>query len=138
MADISKIRIEGTSYTIKDAEARKVTEAIKKQMVDDKLNITVTTTKEPKEKYPKIATGDGISEVAGKVNKHFADIKDHYDEIITNYVLQRTKTYAKGDVAYIPTLPAWVRLICVQGGTTGSVEPSDFGNVNLDQVAGVS
>lgn len=136
MADISKIRIEGTSYTVKDAVAREVTDKIQEQMVDGKLNITVTTVKEPVDKYPKIATGDDITTVAGKVNKHLADIKDHYDEILTNYILQRQKEYLEGDVAYCPTLPAYCRLVCIQGGTTDSVEPSEFGNATLDQVDG--
>ena len=138
MADISKIRIEGTSYTVKDAVAREVTDKIKEQMVDGKLSITVATVKEPADKYPKIATGDNITTVAGKVNKHFADVKDHYDGILTNYILQRQKEYIEGDVAYCPTLPAYCRLVCIQGGTTDSVEPSEFGNVSLDQVAGTS
>lgn len=35
-------------------------------------------------------------------------------------ILQRSKTYAVGDIAYHKNLPSWARLECVTAGTTGS------------------
>lgn len=35
-------------------------------------------------------------------------------------ILQRSKTYAVGDIAYHKALPSWARLECVTAGTTGS------------------
>lgn len=38
-------------------------------------------------------------------------------------LLQRSKTYAVGDVAYHKALPSWARLECVKAGTTGAELP---------------
>ena len=35
-------------------------------------------------------------------------------------ILQRSKTYAVGDIAYHKALPSWARLECVKAGTTGA------------------
>lgn len=138
MADISKIRIEGTSYDIKDKIARAVAEKLIEKFGEDvNISVTVSSTKEPTTDYPKIASGDDINAVAGKVNKHLSDLKTNYDGIIGNWVLQRNKAYSEGDVAYLPSLPAYCRLVCVQAGTTDSAEPN-VDNIDLDQVSAAS
>ena len=38
-------------------------------------------------------------------------------------ILQRSKTYVVGDVAYHKSLPSWARLECVKAGTTGAELP---------------
>ena len=38
-------------------------------------------------------------------------------------ILQRSKTYAVGDIAYSKHLPSWARLECVRAGTTGAELP---------------
>lgn len=38
-------------------------------------------------------------------------------------LLQRSKTYAVGDIAYSKHLPSWARLECVKAGTTGAELP---------------
>ena len=38
-------------------------------------------------------------------------------------LLQRSKTYAVGDIAYHKALPSWARLECVRAGTTGAELP---------------
>lgn len=39
-------------------------------------------------------------------------------------ILQRSKTYAVGDIAYHKALPSWARLECVKAGTTGATLPN--------------
>ena len=39
-------------------------------------------------------------------------------------ILQRSKTYAVGDIAYHKALPSWARLECVKAGTTGATLPT--------------
>lgn len=39
-------------------------------------------------------------------------------------ILQRSKTYAVGDIAYHKALPSWARLECVKAGTTGAALPN--------------
>ena len=39
-------------------------------------------------------------------------------------ILQRSKTYAVGDIAYHKSLPSWARLECVKAGTTGATLPN--------------
>ena len=41
-------------------------------------------------------------------------------------LLQRSKTYAVGDIAYHKALPLWARLECVQAGTTGATLPTQI------------
>lgn len=38
-------------------------------------------------------------------------------------ILQRSKAYAVGDIAYSQMLPSWARLECVQSGITALVQP---------------
>ena len=44
-------------------------------------------------------------------------------------ILQRSKTYAVGDIAYHKALPSWARLECVKAGTTGAAEPTSLATV---------
>jgi hypothetical protein len=44
-------------------------------------------------------------------------------------ILQRSKTYAVGDIAYHKALPSWARLECVKAGTTGAPEPTSLATV---------
>ena len=41
-------------------------------------------------------------------------------------LLQRSKTYAVGDIAYHKALPSWARLECVKAGTTGATLPTQI------------
>ena len=41
-------------------------------------------------------------------------------------ILQRSKTYAVGDIAYHKALPSWARLECVRDGTTGATLPTQI------------
>ena len=41
-------------------------------------------------------------------------------------ILQRSKTYAVGDIAYHKSLPSWARLECVRAGTTGATLPTQI------------
>ena len=41
-------------------------------------------------------------------------------------ILQRSKTYAVGDIAYHKALPSWARLECVRAGTTGATLPTQI------------
>ena len=41
-------------------------------------------------------------------------------------ILQRSKTYAVGDIAYHKSLPSWARLECVKAGTTGATLPTQI------------
>ena len=40
------------------------------------------------------------------------------------YLRRNNATYVAGDIAYSLLLPSWLRLECVQGGTTGATEPT--------------
>jgi len=55
-------------------------------------------------------------------------INDNADLFALN-ILQRSKSYAVGDIAYASSLPSWARLECVTAGTTDSIEP-DFSTVS--------
>ena len=44
-------------------------------------------------------------------------------DISTLHFLQRDTAYAVGDIAYTSALPSYLRLECVQAGTTGTTEP---------------
>jgi len=64
-----------------------------------------------------------------------ADLKEHNESsdahqdiriLIANAgiaILQRSKTYAVGDIAYHKALPSWARLECVKAGATGATLP---------------
>ena len=41
-------------------------------------------------------------------------------------ILQRSKTYAVGDIAYHKALPSWARLECVRAGTTAATLPTQI------------
>ena len=41
-------------------------------------------------------------------------------------ILQRSKTYAVGDIAYSKHLPSWARLECVRAGTTATTLPTQI------------
>ena len=41
-------------------------------------------------------------------------------------ILQRSKTYKVGDIAYHKALPSWARLECVRAGTTGATLPTQI------------
>lgn len=45
-------------------------------------------------------------------------------------ILQRSKAYAVGDIAYSPKLPSWARLECVTAGTTAGTVPSSLTTVS--------
>lgn len=65
-----------------------------------------------------------------------ADLKEHNESsdahqdiriLIANAgiaILQRSKTYAVGDIAYHKALPSWARLECVKAGMTGASIPN--------------
>nr|DAX27916.1 MAG TPA: LONG TAIL FIBER PROTEIN [Caudoviricetes sp.] len=65
-----------------------------------------------------------------------ADLKEHNESsdahqdiriLIANAgiaILQRSKTYAVGDIAYSKHLPSWARLECVKAGMTGASIPN--------------
>ena len=44
-------------------------------------------------------------------------------------ILQRSRIYQVGDIAYHKALPSWVRLECVRAGTTGAPEPTSLATV---------
>lgn len=65
---------------------------------------------------------------AAVIAKHNTDSTAHPDLRILIKdselnILQRSKAYAVGDIAYSPLLPSWARLECVKAGTTADVEP---------------
>ena len=41
-------------------------------------------------------------------------------------ILQRSRTYQVGDIAYHKALPSWARLECVKAGTTGATLPTQI------------
>ena len=41
-------------------------------------------------------------------------------------ILQRSRAYQVGDIAYHKSLPSWARLECVRGGTTGATLPTQI------------
>lgn len=45
-------------------------------------------------------------------------------------ILQRSKAYAVGDIAYSPKLPSWARLECVTAGTTADTIPDTLATVS--------
>ena len=45
-------------------------------------------------------------------------------------LLQRSKTYAVGDIAYHKALPSWARLECVRAGTTAATLPNKIEQMN--------
>ena len=45
-------------------------------------------------------------------------------------ILQRSKAYAVGDIAYSPKLPSWGRLECVTAGTTADTVPDTLTTVS--------
>lgn len=49
-------------------------------------------------------------------------------------LLQRSKTYNVGDIAYHKNLPSWARLECVKAGTTGAEIPAAFAQVSAGGV----
>lgn len=46
-------------------------------------------------------------------------------------ILQRSKAYAVGDIAYSPSLPSWARLECVKAGTTATNVPHALGTTQI-------
>ena len=44
-------------------------------------------------------------------------------------ILQRSRTYQVGDIAYHKSLPSWARLECVRAGTTGAPESTSLATV---------
>lgn len=57
-----------------------------------------------------------------------ADLKEHNESSdahadIRIAILQRSRTYQVGDIAYSKHLPSWARLECVKAGTTGAELP---------------
>lgn len=51
-------------------------------------------------------------------------------EIISNYI-KRNKSYIIGDITYQSDLSSWVRLECVEAGTTASTLPEDFNSAQI-------
>ena len=45
-------------------------------------------------------------------------------DMIPRNILLRNKAYQVGDIAYTSALPSYLRLECVQAGTTGVTEPT--------------
>ncbi|MBF1662167.1 MAG: phage tail protein [Selenomonas noxia] len=75
-----------------------------------------------------------MAEVEARLDEHDKAPDAHKDirTAISNAgiaILQRSKTYAVGDIAYSKRLPSWARLECVRAGTTGAPEPTSLATV---------
>ena len=69
-----------------------------------------------------------MAEVEARLDEHNKAPDAHADlrALIANAgiaILQRSKTYQVGDIAYSKHLPSWARLECVRAGTTGAELP---------------
>ena len=53
-------------------------------------------------------------------------------EIISNYI-KRNKSYIIGDITYQSELSSWVRLECVEAGTTASTLPEDLNSAQIGE-----
>ncbi|MFC2300658.1 MAG: hypothetical protein ACFNJM_01865 [Selenomonas artemidis] len=49
-------------------------------------------------------------------------------------ILQRSRSYQVGDIAYHKALPSWARLECVKAGTTASTEPAEMRQVSAGKL----
>ena len=70
-----------------------------------------------------------MAEVEERLKEHNKDVDAHQDIriMIANAgiaILQRSKTYTVGDIAYHKALPSWARLECVKAGMTGASIPN--------------
>ena len=82
-------------------------------------------TKTPMDHPPKSITGDHIADgVIEKKHLTAAMMSVISDAGIA--ILQRSKTYAVGDIAYSKHLPSWARLECVRAGTTAATLPTQI------------
>ena len=75
-----------------------------------------------------------MAEVEERLKEHNKAPDAHADlrALILNAgiaILQRSKTYAVGDIAYHKALPSWARLECVKAGTTGAELPDKIKQV---------
>ena len=83
--------------------------------------------------------------IANLIVNHGHDCMDNDVEGITRYleesitsaaadasinIIQRSHTYAVGDIAYSKNLPSWARLECVKAGTTAETEPVAIASVS--------
>ena len=87
--------------------------------------------------------------IANLIVSHGHDCMDNDVEGITRYleesitsaaadasinIIQRSHTYAIGDIAYSKNLPSWARLECVKAGTTAADEPAALASVSTGGV----
>ena len=90
-----------------------------------KIDIDEHRTKTPIDHPLKSITGEYIADgVIEKKHLTAAMMSAISDAGIA--ILQRSKTYAVGDIAYHKALPSWARLECVKAGTTGATLPTQI------------
>ena len=75
-----------------------------------------------------------MAEVEERLKEHNKAPDAHADlrTLILNAgiaILQRSRSYQVGDIAYHKALPSWARLECVKAGTTGAAEPTSLATV---------
>ena len=90
-----------------------------------KIDIDEHRTKTPIDHPLKSITGEYIADgVIEKKHLTAAMMSAISDAGIA--ILQRSKTYAVGDIAYHKSLPSWARLECVRAGTTAATLPTQI------------
>lgn len=90
-----------------------------------KIDIDEHRTKTPIDHPLKSITGEYIAD--GVIEKKH--LTPEVKTIISDAgiaILQRSKTYAVGDIAYHKALPSWARLECVRAGTTAATLPTQI------------
>lgn len=111
---LSRIKLgKDLELEIQDRDARSRLKTIEDKIDSGEIGGKVKEIIPPDDDIFPLEVGDTIDEVAGKFNK-----------IVENFILLRNHEYSVGDIAFTPNLPAWVRLRCVEAGTTGNEEPS--------------
>ena len=90
-----------------------------------KIDIDEHRTKTPIDHPLKSITGEYIADGVIEKKHLTADIMSAISDAGIA-ILQRSKTYAVGDIAYHKSLPSWARLECVRAGTTAATLPTQI------------
>lgn len=94
----------------------------------------VITTGTARFQVVKVATSRDINDLQTQINTkvnstvHTNDISNLSNTLsqridTVNHIRKNSTAYQVGDIAYSPNLPSYLRLECVQAGTTGATEP---------------
>lgn len=70
--------------------------------------------------------------VTNRLKNHDGSVQMDFDDFKTLNIIRRNTFYKLDSVVNHADLPSWAKLVCVQAGITGSIEP-DFSNIEKYQ-----